>query len=61
MIEVMKRVSDGKVKITPDIMVGGGQGDGNGNANMLSAFMASLMGSGMRLVPQDSGEPPKKA
>jgi regulator of protease activity HflC (stomatin/prohibitin superfamily) len=57
MIEVMKRVSDGKVKITPDIMVGGG-GDG-ANANMLSAFMASLMGSGMRLVPQDSGEPKK--
>ncbi|MFI5345864.1 MAG: SPFH domain-containing protein [Elusimicrobiota bacterium] len=60
MIEVMKRVSDGKVKITPDIMVGG-DGNGGGSANMLSAFMASLMGSGMRLVPQDSGEPPKKA
>lgn len=61
MIEVMKRVSDGKVKITPDIMVGGGHNGDGGNANMLSAFMASLMGSGMRLVPQDSGEPPKKA
>lgn len=61
MIEVMKRVSDGKVKITPDIMVGGGHNGDGGNANMLSAFMASLMGSGMRLVPQDSGEPPKKS
>ncbi len=65
MIEVMKRVSDGKVKITPDIMVsggGGGQGDG-ASSNMLAAFMASLMGSGMKLVPQDSGvtPPPKKA
>ncbi|MDO8756859.1 MAG: SPFH domain-containing protein [Elusimicrobiota bacterium] len=62
MIEVMKRVSDGKIKITPDIMVSGGNGAGNdgASANMLAAFMASLMGSGMKLVPQDSGTPPKK-
>ncbi|MEQ1918251.1 MAG: SPFH domain-containing protein [Elusimicrobiota bacterium] len=62
MIEVMKRVSDGKIKITPDIMVSGGGGAGNdgASANMLAAFMASLMGSGMKLVPQDSGTPPKK-
>jgi regulator of protease activity HflC (stomatin/prohibitin superfamily) len=53
MIEVMKRVSDGKIKITPDIMVaGGGQGDG-ASSNMLAAFMASLMGSGMRLTPDN--------
>jgi len=61
MIEVMKRVSDGKIKITPDIVVGGGHNGDGASANMLAAFMASLMGSGMRLVPQDSGEPPKKA
>lgn len=63
MIEVMKRVSDGKIKITPDIMVSGGGGPNNdgASANMLAAFMASLMGSGMKLVPQDSGTPPKKA
>lgn len=64
MIEVMKRVSDGKIKITPDIMVTGGGGAGGSDgasANMLAAFMASLMGSGMKLVPQDSGTPPKKA
>jgi len=62
MIEVMKRVSDGKIKITPDIMVSGGGGPNNdgASANMLAAFMASLMGSGMKLVPQDSGTPPKK-
>ncbi|MEK7233580.1 MAG: SPFH domain-containing protein [Elusimicrobiota bacterium] len=62
MIEVMKRVSDGKIKITPDIMVSGGGGPNNdgASANMLSAFMASLMGSGMKLVAQDSGTPPKK-
>jgi regulator of protease activity HflC (stomatin/prohibitin superfamily) len=58
MIEVMKQVSGGKIKITPDIMVsGGGNGEGN-SSNMLAAFMASLMGSGMRIVPQDSGTPP---
>lgn len=61
MIEVMKRVSDGKIKITPDIVVGGGHNGDGASSNMLAAFMASLMGSGMRLVPQDSGEPPKKA
>ncbi len=61
MIEVMKRVSDGKIKITPDIMVSGGGHNGDGaSSNMLAAFMASLMGSGMKLVPQDSGTPPPK-
>ncbi len=60
MIEVMKRVADGNIKITPDIMVGGGNDGNAGSANMLSAFMASLMGSGMRLAPMDSGTPPKK-
>jgi len=59
MIEVMKQVSGGKVKITPDIVVSGGQG-GDG-ANMLSAFMASLMASGMKLAPQDSGQLPPAA
>jgi regulator of protease activity HflC (stomatin/prohibitin superfamily) len=58
MIEVMKRVSDGKIKITPDIVVGAGHNGDGANSNMLAAFMASLMGSGMRLVPQDSGTPP---
>ena len=59
-IEVMKHVSGGKVKITPDIMVsGGGQGQGDGNSsNVLSAFMASLMTSGMKLVPAKPETPP---
>lgn len=63
MIEVMKRVSDGKIKITPDIMVSGGGGPNNdgASANMLAAFMASLMGSGMKLVPQDSEVTPPQA
>jgi regulator of protease activity HflC (stomatin/prohibitin superfamily) len=50
MIEIMKRVSDGNVKITPDIVVGGGGGGEGGGNNMLSAFMASLMTSGVRLT-----------
>ncbi len=56
MIEVMKQVSSGRVKITPDVMVGGGGGNGD-SPNMLSAFMASLMLGGMKLAPQDSGKP----
>jgi regulator of protease activity HflC (stomatin/prohibitin superfamily) len=59
MIEIMKRVSDGKVKITPDVVVGGGANGDGASSNMLAAFMASLMTSGTRLVPQDSGEPKK--
>lgn len=50
MIEIMKRVSDGKIKITPDVVVNGGDG---GN-NMLSAFIASLMANGMKLVKDDA-------
>jgi len=58
MIEVMKRVSDGKIKITPDIVVGAGHNGDGASSNMLAAFMASLMGSGMRLTAMDSGTPP---
>lgn len=41
-IEVMKQISGGKVKITPDILVQGNQ-DGNVSGNVLSAFMGSMM------------------
>ncbi|HBA60686.1 MAG TPA: hypothetical protein DCZ92_07680 [Elusimicrobia bacterium] len=51
MIEIMKRVSEGRIKITPDVVVNGGGADG-GN-NMLSAFIASLMANGMKLVKED--------
>ncbi len=56
MIEVMKRVSS--ARLTPDIMVsGGGNGNGDGaSSNMLAAFMASLMGSGMRIAPPENGK-----
>ncbi len=58
LIEIMKQVSDGKVKITPDIMVQGGNGDGGGASNMLAAFMGSLLASGGKIA--GPGEPPKK-
>jgi hypothetical protein len=55
LIEIMKQVSDGKVKITPDIMVQGGSGDGGSATNMLSAFMGSLLASGVKIVGPSEG------
>lgn len=51
-IEIMKQVAQGQVKITPDILVqaSGKEGDANAN-NVLAAFIASLMGSQTKLVP----------
>jgi len=60
LIEIMKRVSEGNVKITPDIVVsGGGDGGGGASANMLAAFMGSMMAG--TLKPPASGNPPKQA
>jgi len=44
-IEIMKQVAQGKIKITPDILVqGAGDGKDGGSSNsVLSAFIASLM------------------
>ena len=40
----MKQVSEGNIKITPEVLIqGGGTQEGASSANMLSAFMASLM------------------
>lgn len=52
-IEIMKQVAAGNVKITPDILVQGGEGGEGANANVLAAFIASLMGTNTKLV---SGE-----
>lgn len=60
-IEIMKQVGDGKIKITPDILVqtsGDGKDGGNAN-NVLAAFIASLMGSSGKLIPDAKG-PDKK-
>ena len=59
-IEVMKQVSGGKIKITPDILInGGGNGEGN-SSNVLSAFIASLMAGGMKLAPAEPKAAEKK-
>ena len=52
-IEVMKQVAHGNVKITPDILVqGSGDGKDAGATNsVLAAFIASLMGSNSKIVP----------
>lgn len=49
-IEIMKQIAQGNVKITPDILVQSSDNkDGNAN-NVLAAFIASLMGSGTKIV-----------
>lgn len=55
MVEIMKQISGGHIKITPDIQVSGEQGkEGSGNVgNVLSAFMASMMAQNMK-----GGNPP---
>lgn len=49
LIEIMKQVSEGKIKITPDIVVSGSGSDG-GVSNTLAGFIASLMASGTKLI-----------
>ncbi len=56
LVEIMKEISDGRVKITPDILIQGGNGEGN-SSNVLAAFLASLLGSGMKLTSEKSGSP----
>ena len=56
-IEIMKQVAGGKVKITPDVLVQGGT-DSGGN-NMLSAFIASLMTGGLKLIKDPDARPEK--
>lgn len=52
-IEIMKQVAQGQIKITPDILVQSSSEGKDGSANnILAAFIASLMGSGTRLVSE---------
>jgi regulator of protease activity HflC (stomatin/prohibitin superfamily) len=67
-IEVTKSIAAAGLKITPDIMVGGGGADGGGN--IFSAFLAQLMtGNRLSIEPpsngngsgrQGGGEPPQR-
>jgi regulator of protease activity HflC (stomatin/prohibitin superfamily) len=58
LIEIMKRVAEGNVKITPDIVVSGGADGGGASSNMLAAFMGSLMAGGVKMARSE--DPPKK-
>ena len=52
-IEIMKQVAQGNIKITPDILVQGSDGKESGSAsNVLAAFIASLMGHNLKLTPE---------
>ena len=51
-IEVAKAIADAGLKITPDIVVSGGNGDG-GNANIFGAFLAQMLASNR--TPNSSG------
>lgn len=55
-IEVTKAIAQAGLKITPDIMVGGGGPDGSGN--IFSAFIAQLLaGQRVALAPPNGGGP----
>jgi hypothetical protein len=56
-IEVTKSIAAAGLKITPDIMVGGGGGDGN--SSVFSAFIAQLL-AGNRVQLNASGDQPTK-
>ena len=44
MVEIMKRIADGKVKITPDVLVTSGERSGSENgAGIMAAFVANLL------------------
>jgi len=51
-IEVMKQVAEGGIKITPEVMVSGAGENGGGSSNVLAAFIASLMAGGVQLAPK---------
>jgi len=44
-IEVTKSIAGAGLKITPDIMVAGGDSGGGGSANVFTAFIAQLLAS----------------
>jgi uncharacterized membrane protein YqiK len=62
-IEVTKSIAAAGLKITPDIMVGGGGGDGG--SSVFSAFIAQLLASNSGLLPPatqnggQNGSPPQ--
>ena len=45
MIEITKRIAESKLKITPDILVTGGE---TGGAGLFTAFVATLLTDGSK-------------
>jgi uncharacterized membrane protein YqiK len=56
-IEVTKSIAAAGLKITPDIMVGGG-GGADGNANVFSAFIAQLLAGNRVALGPNGNQPP---
>jgi hypothetical protein len=55
-IEVTKSIAGAGLKITPDIMVAGGDGAGGGSANVFTAFIAQLLNSNRgQVTPPSNG------
>jgi uncharacterized membrane protein YqiK len=60
-IEVTKSIAGAGLKITPDIMVGGG-GGADGNVNIFSAFIAQLLaGNRVNIGPNGNNQQPPTA
>jgi regulator of protease activity HflC (stomatin/prohibitin superfamily) len=57
MIEIMRRIAEGNVKITPDILVSSGNDGkiGDGSSGLMSAFMTSLMAANLASTKDKSG------
>lgn len=53
-IEVTKSIAMAGLKITPDIMVGGGGGGADGNSNVFSAFIAQMLAANNGRLPGPS-------
>jgi len=60
MIEIMKQISNGKIKITPEIFVQGGAGENN-SVNVLTAFLSSLLSGKLNEAAEKPKSLPAKA
>ena len=54
-IEIMKQIAEGKIKITPDILVSGGQGS-DGSTGVMGALVAQMLAR--QIAPETPPAPP---
>jgi regulator of protease activity HflC (stomatin/prohibitin superfamily) len=54
-IEVIKQIAEGKIKITPDILVQAAGGDGS--SGLMSAFVANILAAGGKFLPPTQTPP----